>query len=191
MNASKLALCNRHMRAQERLSEHTRRLPPLKIGDHVRIQNQIGSYPLKWDKTGIVVEVRQYDQYVVRTDGSNRTTLRNRKFLRHFIPAQVTPPPRSIIEDIKYHQATNYQQSPTFMPKPVPPPILPIPQMNVEQPTPLDLAAHTSPSPNKQQEPEQDLAPKQVELSAPRRSSRISQPPSRLNYQKIGTPNSS
>ena len=57
------ALRNRHMRAAERWSEHTRRLPPLVVGDHVRIQNQVGNHPLKWDKTGVVVEVRQHDQY--------------------------------------------------------------------------------------------------------------------------------
>ena len=39
------ALRNRHMRAAERLSEHTRPLPPLTIGDCVRIQNQTGPNP--------------------------------------------------------------------------------------------------------------------------------------------------
>ena len=89
------ALRNRHMKALERLSEHTRRLPPLKVGDKVRIQNQIGNYPLKWDKTGCIIEVKQFDQYVVRVDGSRRVTLRNRKFLRKYIPA-VNPVPTTI-----------------------------------------------------------------------------------------------
>ena len=80
------ALRNRHMKAHEALSQHTRNLPPLTIGDSVRIQNQTGPHPTKWDKTGIVIEVRQFDQYVVRMDGSGRVTLRNRKFLRKFIP---------------------------------------------------------------------------------------------------------
>ena len=80
------ALRNRHHRMCERLSEHTRSLPPLKVGDHVRIQNQVGVNPTKWDRTGIVVEVRQYDQYVIRVDGSGRVTLRNRKFLRRYLP---------------------------------------------------------------------------------------------------------
>ncbi|GFO16566.1 transcription factor iiib 90 kda subunit [Plakobranchus ocellatus] len=68
-------LRNRHMRAAERLSEHTRVLPPLTVGDSVRIQNQTGPHPTKWDKTDIVVEVRQFDQYVIRVDGSGRTTV--------------------------------------------------------------------------------------------------------------------
>ncbi|MEM7284015.1 MAG: DDE-type integrase/transposase/recombinase, partial [Pseudomonadota bacterium] len=80
------ALRNRHMRDAERLSAHTRVLPALAVGDHVRIQNQTGPYPIKWDKTGIVIEVRQFDQYVVRVDGSGRVTLRNRKFLRKYTP---------------------------------------------------------------------------------------------------------
>ncbi|GFO35677.1 transcription factor iiib 90 kda subunit [Plakobranchus ocellatus] len=80
------ALRNRHMQAAERLSEHTRVLPPLTVGDSVRIQNQTGPHPTKWDKTGIVVEVRQFDHYVIRVDGSGRTTLRNRKFLRKYVP---------------------------------------------------------------------------------------------------------
>lgn len=92
------------MKAAERWSEHTKRLPPLKVGDTVRIQNQTGPFPIKWDKTGRVVEVRQFDQYVVRVDGSGRVTLRNRKFLRKYVPVypsvlpsddlkNLTPPP--------------------------------------------------------------------------------------------------
>ncbi|XP_021351985.1 uncharacterized protein K02A2.6-like [Mizuhopecten yessoensis] len=92
------ALRNRHMRESERWSEHTKRLSPLAVGDHVRIQNQVGPHPLKWDKTGIITEVRQFDQYVVRVDGSGRVTLRNRKFLRKYIPV-VTPPARYTIDN--------------------------------------------------------------------------------------------
>lgn len=95
------ALRNRHMKMAERWSEHTKRLPPLRIGQHVRVQNQVGPNPNRWDKTGIVVEVRQFDQYVVRIDGSGRVTLRNRKFLRQYEP--VVPPrqrPRNIEDDL-------------------------------------------------------------------------------------------
>ena len=80
------ALRHRHQKTAERLSEHTRSIPPLVVGASVRIQNQSGPHPTKWDKTGIVVEVRQFDQYVIRVDGSGRVTLRNRKFLRKYIP---------------------------------------------------------------------------------------------------------
>ena len=79
------ALRIRHARISERLEEHTRHLPPLRVSDNVRIQNQTGPNPTKWDKTGIVIEVRQFDQYIVRVDGSGRVTLRNRKFVRKFL----------------------------------------------------------------------------------------------------------
>ena len=87
-----MALRNRHMRDAERLSANTRVLPPLAVGDCVRIQNQTGPYPTKWDKTGIIIEVRQFDQYVVRVDGSGRVTLRNRKFLRLYHPVIARAP---------------------------------------------------------------------------------------------------
>ena len=37
------AIRNRHMRDAERWTEHTKHLPPLRIGDHVRLQNQLVS----------------------------------------------------------------------------------------------------------------------------------------------------
>ena len=82
-------LSRRHVRNHEKWSEHTQRLPPLKVGDHVYIQNQLGNHPKKWDKSGIVVEVRQNHQYVVKTNGSGIPTLRNRKFLRKFTPYNI------------------------------------------------------------------------------------------------------
>ena len=59
------ALSKRHVHDHERWSEHTQHLPPLKIGDHVFIQNQTGNHPKKWDKSGVVVEVKQHHQYLV------------------------------------------------------------------------------------------------------------------------------
>ncbi|KAK3783694.1 hypothetical protein RRG08_025318 [Elysia crispata] len=70
------------------------------VGNYVRIQNQIGPSPLKWDKTGRVIEVRQFDQYVVKVDGSGRVTLRNRKFLRKYSPVILPPTTRTITMDI-------------------------------------------------------------------------------------------
>ena len=100
LDAREEALRHRHMKAHERLSEHTKRLPVLRIGDNVRLQNQTGNFPLKWDKTGIIIEVRQFDQYLVKIDGSGRTTLRNRKFLRKYLPVQPTVPTRLIADDM-------------------------------------------------------------------------------------------
>ena len=100
LEAREEALRIRHMKESEKWSEHTKRLPPLILGDHVRVQNQIGQHPLKWDKTGTIIEVRQFDQYVVRMDGSGRVTLRNRKFLRKYIPVKTTTPTKTIEDDI-------------------------------------------------------------------------------------------
>ena len=84
--AREVALRNRHQKVCEKLTEHTQHLPALEVGDTVRLQNQRGPQPLKWDRTGVVVEVKQFDQYIVRVDGSGRATLRNRKFLRKYVP---------------------------------------------------------------------------------------------------------
>lgn len=102
------ALRNRHIKAAERWSKHTKQLPPLVVGDQVRIQNQIGNYPRRWDKTGQVIEVRQYDQYVVRVHGSGRVTLRNRKFLRKYVPVQPIQPRLTIVGDFNKRNRQPY-----------------------------------------------------------------------------------
>ena len=80
------ALRKRETAGHERWEEHSRRLPALKVGDTVFVQNQTGNHPRRFDRTGVVVEVRQNDAYMVKLDGSGRTSLRNRKFLRQFVP---------------------------------------------------------------------------------------------------------
>ncbi|XP_066910175.1 uncharacterized protein [Clytia hemisphaerica] len=102
LNKREDALRHRHMIASERWSEHTKQLPPLIIGDHVRVQNQRGPHPHKWDKTGKVVEVHQFDKYTVRMDGSGLPTNRNRRFLRKFVPAVQKTAHRHPIHDFKY-----------------------------------------------------------------------------------------
>ena len=47
---------------KERLSERRKALMDLDMGDCMVIQNQTGNYPLRWDKTGIIVEVKGYNQ---------------------------------------------------------------------------------------------------------------------------------
>ena len=80
------ALTRRHYKDHERWSEHTKNLKPLKVGDNVYIQNQTGNHSRRWDKSGVVVEVKQHDQYLVKKDGSGVATLRNRRYLRKFQP---------------------------------------------------------------------------------------------------------
>ena len=57
-------------------------LRPLAIGDSVQIQNQRGNKPTKWDNTGRITESLPNRQYRIVVDGSRRTTLRNRRFLK-------------------------------------------------------------------------------------------------------------
>ncbi len=91
------ALRNHHMRAAEYWSKNTRCLPPL----CVCIQNQTSRQPLKWDKTGIIIELHQHNQYAVKVDCSGRVTLRNRKFLRRYTPYAALRSPVLISDDLK------------------------------------------------------------------------------------------
>ena len=81
------ALRTRFVRTSEILNEHAHTLPPLQLGDKCFIQNQTGNAPKKWDRTGTVTEVLDHDRYGVKLDGSGRVTIRNRRFLRSYIPA--------------------------------------------------------------------------------------------------------
>jgi hypothetical protein len=64
-------------------------LAPLAVGQTVNVQNQTGSKPLRWDRTGVITEVGDHRQYSIRMDGSGRLSLRNRKFLRPTTPLHV------------------------------------------------------------------------------------------------------
>ena len=102
---------------QDKWSEHTKALSPLKIANRMRIQNQTGLHPTKWDHTGVVIEVRQFHQYIIRMDGSGRHTLRNRKFLRKYIPVYQPAKRRSILEDIAHLHPTLPSDDTTTSPK--------------------------------------------------------------------------
>eukprot|EP00794_Sanderia_malayensis_P015679 gene15679-17260_t len=138
------ALRLRHRRAEERWSEHTKRLTPLVVGDHVRLQNQNGPYPNKWDKTGTVVEVKQFDQYRIRIAGSGRLTLRNRKFLRRFVPVHQPPPPRVITQDMVPSQM---QPCPSQQPLAVDRTPLPPNHQPTGPPTPVSTDDEQPPTP--------------------------------------------
>ena len=58
-----------------------------------------------------MVEVKQFDQYVVRIDGSGRVTIRNRKFLRQYSPAYSQRPPSSIGIDLNHPQQVQQRYS--------------------------------------------------------------------------------
>ena len=96
------AVNERYTRMRKFWHEHTKPLSPLRVGDFVRVQNQFGPNPLKWDRTGVIVEVKQHDQYVVKVDGSNRCTLRNRKFLRRYEPIIPPTSKTSLMERLRH-----------------------------------------------------------------------------------------
>lgn len=159
----------------ERWAEHTRRLPPLTVGDTVHIQNQIGLYPRKWDKSGVVVEVRQFDQYLVRVDGSGRLTLRNRKFLRKYRPVyhrgtvidDLARRPYSIPVKEKssvlptFPKPSGTHPGDTFADQPITIPDGPA------QPTELDIDEPVnSPAPDPAPDPDTQVAPKPTPTSA-------------------------
>ena len=72
----------------------TSTLNPLETGEAVAIQNQHGNSPRKWHHTGKIVEALPNRKYRVLVDGSRRTTLRNRRFLRK-IPDDM----RKVVDD--------------------------------------------------------------------------------------------
>ena len=127
-----VALAKRHTREREKWEQHTRELPPLRIGDHVYLQNLTGNHPKHWERTGMVVEVRQYHQYVIRIDGSGRLTLRNRQHLRRFTPFKkvpvedliesLTPPPINRNDDTTTAtpSQTDFQPPPLQIEEPIP-----------------------------------------------------------------------
>ncbi|KAK2555623.1 hypothetical protein P5673_022644 [Acropora cervicornis] len=140
-------------RTTESLKEHSRPLRPLALGEIVFIQNQQGTSPNKWDRSGIVVESSGHDQYRVKVDGSRRLTSRNRRFLRAYTPAN---PSFELIP-------TAPHSSPSTVHAPAPPP--PPPHRLVE------VGPHLSTPPPPCQEnlppPSQAPAPSDVSLDAP------------------------
>ena len=71
-----LALAPRGAKPHVKLMQGTKELPPLEIGDHVMLQNQLGNKPKSWDKRGVVVQADpKTRQYKVMAFGSRRLTL--------------------------------------------------------------------------------------------------------------------
>ena len=74
-------------KSKERYDEHASPLAALSVGDCVSIQNREGNKPLRWDRTGQVVERMENRQYMVKCDGSGRVLLRTRGHLRKIMPS--------------------------------------------------------------------------------------------------------
>jgi len=73
--------------SKEKYDEHASPLATLSVGDSVSIQNREGNKPLRWDRTGQVVERMENRQFMVKCDGSGRVLLRTRGHLRKIQPS--------------------------------------------------------------------------------------------------------
>lgn len=183
MDQRERALSRRRIDGRARWDEHTQGLTPLKCGDTVLVQNQTGRHPTKWDKSGTVVEVLQFHQYAVRTDGSGRLTTRNRRYLRKYDPLPYAatqpnrrplphtplippPPPQSDLTQPQQPAATDPARHPASLAPPTPAPIA---ANQVPQPgSPIPTPAPTQPPPlaTQQQQPTQP-PPRQPLLATP------------------------
>ena len=90
------ALSRRLDRDGARLERYTKRQKIIPVGEAVAVQNQMGRFPNKWDKTGIVMENMDHDKVLVRLDGSRRLTTRNRRFVKKI----VSPPDVIVVEPV-------------------------------------------------------------------------------------------
>ena len=90
-------LATKYVYIHKDLERHAHSLLPLPVGAGVQVQNQKGKDPLRWDRSGVVVESLGNQQYTVKMDGSGRVSLRNRRFLRKIKPLV---PRYSIIENV-------------------------------------------------------------------------------------------
>ena len=145
-----LALAPRSAKLHDRLSQQTKELPPLEVGDCVLIQNLLGNHPKRWDKRGVVIQAdTEHRQYKVMTFGSRRMTIRNRKHLRKFTPVN-TPAnmplglPKNNLPASAPEQRT--QQPPTQikeydLPSPPPPQSWETPQVRIQTTEPLTAQA--------------------------------------------------
>ena len=106
----------------EKLSRGTKTLPLLHPGDICRVQNQTGRFPRRWDRSGQIIKQGGHNQYVVKLSGSNRLSLRNRKYLRKIM----TPPTHvHVYPDNSSGGNQGREEQVEVTPSPVHPPELP------------------------------------------------------------------
>ena len=105
--AREIAHARKQAKVIERYDSNTKPLTPLSVGNSVSIQNRNGTKPLRWDKTGEVVERLEHRQYLVKADGSGRTLLRNRCHLRKINPVTRDQSAYDISQPIAPNQELN------------------------------------------------------------------------------------
>ena len=181
----------RFAKQMDTLTPGSREHVQLAPGDRVLVQNQVGAKPKRWDRSGVVVEVKPHGQHLVRVDGSRRVTLRNRQFLRKVEQLQAA-------DRGSAPEPTPASAGPTPSPPAgcTPQPRQPseVPQVNTEVTQPDEqLVLPTAPCRGavERAPPVSEDAPERAAAPAPespivRRSTRVSAPPERLNMQWNG-----
>ena len=103
------AFAKRNHIITENYNSHTKSLAPLSVGTTVLIQNRGKKQPRQWYRTGVIVESLPHRQYRIKTNGSGRLTLQNRRFLHPatcIIPA--TPSPGIPVQTPPQYNHTKY-----------------------------------------------------------------------------------
>ena len=67
------ARCNKM--AMEAYNPGSENLPPLQLGDSIRVQNQTTTRTTKWDRTGVITDVLICWKYEVLMDGSRHLSI--------------------------------------------------------------------------------------------------------------------
>ena len=118
------ALARRHLAKHEHLLTGTKPLPELLLGDSVMVQDQSTHKPGRWTKTGKIVESLGFESYLVKLDGSNVLTKRNRRFLKRIIPFIVAADPLKTPPKPVSHSnpVPSHPPPPWPTPTPTPPP---------------------------------------------------------------------
>ena len=156
------------------------------------IQNQHGAGKIakKWDKTGLVLEDLGYNKYRIKVDGSGRVTDRNRQYIRQFTPVTSTLPgprpdtnfiPEPVVEPT--YQPRNHPEPVVQSQQPIPVIAPEVPDTPTRSVVPPQLEPMSPTSPESQSFVTPPTTP--VATEPPRRSSRITRKPDRLNYEKF------
>ena len=128
------------------LTNHSKALSPLSLGQEVLVQdqNKASRTHKQWTRTGIIVHVGKYDDYQVRLHGSRLLTKRHRQFLRPIKPsldvfqplptAPSTPPSHSVHPKPQPQEVTHNISTPEDQ---TPPPIQAEDPLNSDSDKPL------------------------------------------------------
>ena len=146
------ALRKRALRNTESLKIGTKQLEKLEVHDTVQIQNQVGNHPSRWDITGTVVEVRPFDQYIVKVHGSGRLTARNRKFLRKIVP-YAAEDKKPVFDYVAPKSVPELSQDEKVLPSPEPEPRQADSPAVLDDPSPVPVPT----------EPRMDTSPRPVQ----------------------------